>query len=362
MPVPADVVGREALVALGEVEVQLGRSARPRDAALGVDDDARPLDQVLGDQAAPGPGCSSTCSSPGWRSARPAGSGRGTARAGRRPPSRRPVGVGVRRGRTSRHRPAGRSADSRRSGRSPARRAARRAGTTAMLAVCGRARNANRRALGDPVGVERLAGQVDPLGSGWDAARRAAGASSCREVATVILTPGWFEQDPDQLARRVARRPHDRHAHLTAHDMLLLLDSEYAATSARVETPERARPPPRSPAPRRRRGPRIPGARSSGPGREPGPAASLPPSACGGRSGGSRGVSRSTLTRRSSVPRHWGSASWVTMTQPGPSASTAHSSRSGRSQVRGRAAGPGRRGASSGSEIAGPRIQHGGAD
>ena len=50
VPVPADAVGREALVAFGEVIGQLGRTARARDSALGVDDDAGALDQVLGDQ------------------------------------------------------------------------------------------------------------------------------------------------------------------------------------------------------------------------------------------------------------------------------------------------------------------------
>ena len=39
VPVPADVVGRHALVALGKVGHQLRRPARPADAALGVDDD-----------------------------------------------------------------------------------------------------------------------------------------------------------------------------------------------------------------------------------------------------------------------------------------------------------------------------------
>ena len=37
--VPADVVGRDALVALGVVGRQLGRAPGPGDAALGVDDD-----------------------------------------------------------------------------------------------------------------------------------------------------------------------------------------------------------------------------------------------------------------------------------------------------------------------------------
>ena len=50
LPVQADVVGSEALVALGEMVFQLGRPARDRDAALGVDDDRGPLDQILGDQ------------------------------------------------------------------------------------------------------------------------------------------------------------------------------------------------------------------------------------------------------------------------------------------------------------------------
>ena len=50
LPMQADVVGSEALVALGEMVFQLGRPARDRDAALGVDDDRGPLDQILGDE------------------------------------------------------------------------------------------------------------------------------------------------------------------------------------------------------------------------------------------------------------------------------------------------------------------------
>ena len=52
--VPADAVGREALVAFGEVVRQLGRPARAGDSALGVDDDAGALDQVFGDQRGQG--------------------------------------------------------------------------------------------------------------------------------------------------------------------------------------------------------------------------------------------------------------------------------------------------------------------
>ena len=48
--VPADAIGREVLVALGIVCRRLGRSACARDATLGVDDDADALDQSLGNQ------------------------------------------------------------------------------------------------------------------------------------------------------------------------------------------------------------------------------------------------------------------------------------------------------------------------
>ena len=79
-----------------------------------------------------------------------------------------------------------------------------------MLAVCGRPRKATERLLGDPVGVERLAGQVDPTGQ--------AGMQRVEPRRLVLPRgrrrdpdPRMVQQDPDQLARRVARRPHDRH-------------------------------------------------------------------------------------------------------------------------------------------------------
>ena len=70
--------------------------------------------------------------------------------------------------------------------------------------------------LGDPVGVENFAGQVDPPSQ--------AGMQRIQPRRLVLprrrgRDPDvrMAEQNPDQLARRVSRRPHDRHADYCRH-------------------------------------------------------------------------------------------------------------------------------------------------
>ena len=75
-----------------------------------------------------------------------------------------------------------------------------------------------RCALGDPVGVENLAGEVDPpcqAGMQHIQPRRLVLTRRRGRDPDVRMA----QQDPDQLARRISRRPHDRHADFRRHVM-----------------------------------------------------------------------------------------------------------------------------------------------
>ena len=148
-------------------------------------------------------------------------------------------------GRTSRRRPGGPSAGNRRSGRSPGRPGPETRDDCQARGV----RQAQERHLGDgrPPGRRRTArrpGRSGRPGSGG--AHRPCGASSCREVATVIRRPGMVQQDPDQLPGAHIPRP-PRSPHPSCHcDLRVRL-------TMRRPRPERtpATTRPATPAPRR---------------------------------------------------------------------------------------------------------------
>ena len=90
--------------------------------------------------------------------------------------------------------------------------------------------------LGDPVGVEDLAGEVDPP--------RQAGMQRIQPRRLVLTRcrgrdpdVRMAQQDPDQLARRVSRRPHDRHADFRRHVMPRSDLAPARACRARFEMP-----------------------------------------------------------------------------------------------------------------------------
>ena len=114
---------------------------------------------------------------------------------------------------------------------------------------------------------------IRPERLGWRASSR--GASSCREVATVIRAPGWFSR----------MRINSREAYPDAPTIATpIIPVPFALSSARARTrntPPGPRPTPR-PTPRGpsgRRGHRSPSARSTHRGRGPPPPARPPPRA-----------------------------------------------------------------------------------
>ena len=212
-----------------------------------------------------------------------------------------------------------------------------------MLAVCGRARKANdaRSAIRSASNSSQARSiRRARLGCKRIQPRRFV----LRDVATVIRTWGWSSKMSDQLARRVSRRPHDRHADFRRHVMPRSVYSRrHGPTAPARELPaeiaasiqdshaiiEIATP---SATSRRH----ILAVTSSGPARERLETLPAPRIRRCETPAGSRRRSRLGRPVRSSAPVHCGSASWRDDHPAGSSASTGivHSSGVGASTVK----------------------------